>query len=425
MKTNVKRYNVNISLLVLFVVLSENGMYLINTSKLNISGSFNYNDMWTYILVFYELYFLLKYKMNKKYAYKFEVAGIIACCVISGFQSSLNVGQPLMMGIRPQRFFIICFLSYFVVRKQLALKKMKAVDILDLLVTMGTIEGILCAMQYFLYGHIIFLYADANMRYGSVRLYFDSGLMMFTTIVGWCFFLRKGKFKYLFSMGMGMVYEFLISKGRLENMCILFSLFLAYIILRKAAFRKVMMLLTLISVIVLLMNTSYSQILINSAKSFLTDTESSETNSKDDTGDTMAVRKEGREYYSEQLNKSTQNFILGCGYPNSLCEKAVAYARADTYSLNDNGIFGYAYVYGMLGLTFVGILVLKIIIDSIRVYIRTSSLFPISYITFLIPIAYNIIFWWWKPDSTLLLGIYLAIVDHYTHDKEEKDEYIL
>ena len=68
---------------------------------------------------------------------------------------------------------------------------------------------------------------------------------------------------------------------------------------------------------------------------------------------------------------------------------------------------------------------LRAIFESLVIYVKKGGLFPISYIVFLVPIAYNIIFWWWKPDSTLLLSIYLAIVDHYYSDKLAEDEFVI
>ncbi|MCR4944020.1 MAG: hypothetical protein K5986_06115 [Clostridium sp.] len=422
MKITIRVYDSKIAILVLFVLLSENGMYLIDISKFNIAGALNYNDLWAYTLALYEIYYIAKMKMKGKYTFLFEMLGIVASCIIASFQGAYNMGQSVGMGIRPQRFFIIGMMLYFLVRKELANRKMTAFNLLDMLITMGIFEGFLCTMQYFLSGKIEFLHASSNMRYGSIRLYFDSGLMMFTAIAGWCAYLRKGGKRYLVAVGFGLIYEFLISKGRLENLCVLCALFVAFFLLRKNAFKKSMVTISLVIAVVFLMNTSYSKVLINAVKS------SMGSQVEDDSGDsedTMSIRKEGREHYANQSSKSLSNTILGCGYPNTLSERSCEYARTDTYALVDNGIYAYKFIYGWVGVGVVVLVALRAIFESLVIYVKKGGLFPISYIVFLVPIAYNIIFWWWKPDSTLLLSIYLAIVDHYYSDKLAEDEFVI
>lgn len=422
MKITIRVYDPNITVLALFIILSENGFYLIDTAKFSVAGVLNYNDFWVYMLAVYEMYYIIKLKMKGKFTFLFEIFGILACCVISSFQGAFNMGQSLTMGIRPQRFFIICLTLYFLVRKQLAGNRMTAFNLLDLIITVGTFQGLLCAIQFLIIDKVQFLYAESNMRYGAIRMYYDSGLIMFTTIAGWCAYLRKGDKRYLFAVTFGFVYEFLISKGRLENMCILFAFITAFVLLKKNAFKKVMVMLALVLGILALMNTSYSKVIVNTIKSVVGEDSQEDI---EETGDTMAIRKEGREHYALQASKSLANEVLGCGYPNTLSEEAILFARTDTYALVDNGISAYKFIYGWLGVGIVVMIALKAVYESLVIYVRTGGLFAISYMAFLIPIAYNIIFWWWKPDSTILLSVYLAIVDHYYSDKLTEDEFVI
>ena len=63
--------------------------------------------------------------------------------------------------------------------------------------------------------------------------------------------------------------------------------------------------------------------------------------------DTLTIRAQGRELYLESL---THHPIFGCGYPHEDC---IAACNAAGFNqgiyLVDNGIFGFAYVYGLLG----------------------------------------------------------------------------
>ena len=67
--------------------------------------------------------------------------------------------------------------------------------------------------------------------------------------------------------------------------------------------------------------------------------------------DTLAIRSIGREWY---LNSLIKHPILGCGYPHEDC-RAACEAAGFTRGIYivDNGVFGFAYIYGLIGVLWI------------------------------------------------------------------------
>ena len=130
-------------------------------------------------------------------------------------------------------------------------------------------------------------------------------------------------------------------------------------------------------------------------------------------GNTMAIRYVGRELYFNQLSQSVRTMLFGCGYPNELFSPAASKAGFyDHIYLNDNGIFGFAYIYGLIGVIAVILIVikaLKIVLPEIKN--NSINVIVLMFIMMQIVSSYNVTFWYWKADGTFLLVIILCIAE--------------
>ena len=402
------------SLLLIFLFLMENCFYLINTSKINILGKFAYTDIWMIFLILVLLYAFFKYRKAKTtYQYSYIILALCLLTFTSAIQQNRITDQPLMLGFRPQRLYFVLLLSYFPIRKLIGSKKLDIERLIYGIYKLGIMSALLYILQVLVYPDARFIYAIINNSNGGTRIYIDSTVIHVAGMIALYQYCKKYHIKYLLSYIICFCYVFFVSRGRLELLAYLASSFVGVIFTRNFTKKRFLIVLAVIIGGFIFLNTSYADTLFNSIRVAQTATTAQ--------GNTMAIRYEGRELYMSQMSLSLQSMLFGCGYPNLTYSKAVTRAGLNrNIGLNDNGIFGFAYIYGLIGVAVIIVLFVKLGWNAWKYYKKTSNNIFIMYVVMQILLAYNIIFWYWKADGTFIMVLMLAITEELTCRRMKK-----
>lgn len=405
------------AIILIFVFFMENCFYLIDTSKINISGKFAYSDIW--LIIYCIIFFLqfIKY-LRAKCTYEFIWPILILCVmtIVAATQEMQLTGQSFNLGLRPQRNYIVILLSYFPLRKLFDKGKINVDCLLNSLMIMGTVSAIIYILQKVMYNQVAFLNVMMNTRNGSLRMYIDSSLIHVAGIVALYYFCIYFKPKYIIVYLLDLLYIFWISQGRMELMAFLFASAVGVAVARNMDAKKLTILMAALGAVIVFLSTPYADDLWNAIQTAGT--------ASVEQGNTMAIRYMGRELYFNQLLQSPKTLLLGCGFPNELFSPAAS--KAGFYNhiyLNDNGIFGFAYIYGLIGIIAIILVVFKLIKIIVPV-IKKNSTIIIVLMFFLMQFvaSYNVTFWYWKADGTFLLVIMLCVAEQLKSNKWNKVE---
>lgn len=394
---------------ILFIFFMENCFYLLNISEINISGSFAYSDIWLIVYLVFWCYILYKLR-KKKCVYKFKKTILFFCILIfiAALQEYYLTGQSLSLGIRGQRTILIIFLSYFAIRKFIFIKNLDANKLLNAFMLIGVFSALIYIFQKITYDYVQFIYVMINERSGSARFYIDSSLIHISGLFAAYKYLTSFKLKYLSIYIIDLIYVFWVSQGRLELMSFLFATIVGALITKDFNLKKLFIIIFIIVCLGVFFSSGYIEQILDVMKNV--DDTSIEEN-------TMAIRYLGRMLYIMQLTESWNTLIFGCGYPNLLYEPAVIKAGLDmNINLNDNGLWGFVYIYGLIGLIFVIILFVKFIRFAFNLFRKKENLFYLMYICFIVILSYNIIFWYWRYDGAFLLIVVLCLLEHELFD---------
>ena len=414
-----KKNNKFIYLIIIFLIM-QNAFFFINTKEINVSGKFAYADIWLilYVICFGLLFIKYCIKSKTKYSFGGIILLLSSLVLISAIQQNFITGQSLSLGIRPQRYYLMILLSYFPIKQLFLRNKIDENVLIDFLFKLGLFSAILFIFQKIVIDNLQFLHFQIRIRNGSARFYIDSTLIQIATIISIYYFYTKRKNKYLIATGIFLFYQFWVTQGRLEIVSIIIAILVGILLTGKLTNRKVIILSIAAIMVVFFLSTTYVQNLILAIQN--SNTASSAQ------GNTMEIRNIGRKMYMEQLTKSPLTFIFGCGYPNELY--AIAAAKAginDEIYLNDNGIYGYMYIYGTLGVIIVAVLMFKLLKKAIHIFKDNGNTIPLMYLILNICLCYNIIFWYWKADGTFILVIMLCYIEELERrikiKEEEKD----
>ena len=411
--------NINYVFLI-FVLLMDNCLYLVNTDLIHITGSFAYSDIWliAFILYFFWQYIKnIKRPMNGKYKQKFLVCALCILVVISALQQTRLTGQSLNMGIRPQRNYLIILLAYFPIRKLMDLKKISIEHLFLGLMKLGTIAACFYITQKLLYPNIQFIYAGMAYRNGTLRMYIETSVIQFAGMMSIYYFCNSYKFKYLIYYLLNFIDIFWVGQGRLEIISFFVATIIGIFFTKKLNKKRILVIIFGILLVVIFLNSSFSDSLWKAILS--ADTASTEA------GNTMKIRYLGRKRYFEQITASISTLLFGCGYPNALYAPAANKAGYNiNINLNDNGIWGFTYIYGIIGLVLMLILFIKMLYQAFCVYRETNNNFYIMYLSILGILAYNVIMWYWYAGGTFILIIFMCALEEQVANINKKKSVI-
>lgn len=391
------KINIRYELLFIYII------FLLNN---NIFGLLNISDDIVLVIVFvFILFITIKYKnLKQRYMFKKEVLFITCLIIISSIVSYKLYGQGIMLGLRAQRKFFIAPLMYFPISKLLGAGVITRNDIEKIFYRVGISEIIIYTLYYLSGGSIGFLNINFDYRYGDIRLRVNSFNIeiLFLIVVNNILNGKNRKGNLLIGI-IDFIFIAFILKTRLLVVGILVIAIVGIFFVRKQWILKIVSVLAIICMIPIALNLTIIKDIIT-------------TLLEDDPND---IRKLGKEYYIEQLQKTP---ILGRGYINTQSEEAFRGAGMDKqYYLNDNGIYGFAFMYGLIGMIWIIDIVIRCLKYGINIYKKYNDYLIFLYICYNIIVCMNMASWYWSVNGWFTLIYMFAIIDYYKkiYDKEE------
>ena len=335
-------------LLALIVFFELNGFYLLD-------GQIPATDI-AIVLELIFAYFVYRRSYGKfKYKYGTFFAFTVVLAVTSAIMAKINYEQPLLIGFRPQRAWLGAMLSYFPLTYLIKTGRYNVEKILDVIDGCNFIFFVLIFAQYIVGDKVTILSAMTNERYGSIRIYVQTIFLMISFMRYFCKLIKGERIsiKVFFYIIAPIFTVFFITKSRMEMVA--FSLTVVIVLMRqRLTARKLFITTGLIIIATFFLSSTVGQDVI----AMITGTGAMQ--------DSSGIREIGREFYLLKLRASATNTIFGCGYPSILWEKAAVGAGFRQYiNINDNGIFGQVFIYGLLYLIWFVALHCKLIRDAV------------------------------------------------------------
>ncbi|MDQ0974610.1 hypothetical protein QFZ31_004488 [Neobacillus niacini] len=340
-------------------------------------------DIAVLLEVGFMVYVFYKCRITEKRKYTWIFILPLFLVLTSSYMAYLSYGQPLLLGIRAQRHWIMAMLMYFPLSRLFKSGRLKIEQVFDLLSKLNFIFICLILAQYFLGNNLLFMHVQNNIRYGSIRLY----ISMYFVLMSYYFHLKnvldgnKIRFIDFFMIAATLFIELFVIKSRM-NLTIIFAVTLIAILSHKTTWRKLALIGVALFAGCAFMVSGIGQVVL----------ESMFGQTAQDAG--TAIREVGRVFYIEQTMSSPLSALFGSGYANLDWRPTVTGIRyLEGIYYNDNGIFGLFFYYGFAFITWMIISHIRLLKDARRSGRRDCfffllcglfgiyTLFPYSYVT--------------------------------------------
>lgn len=318
--------------LIIFFQLS--GFYLLDEEIFHCSDVALLLEVFLFIQVYYG-----SSRLSGGYEYGFFFLFPIVMAVLAAYTANANYDQPILMGLRPQRTWIVTMLMYFPINRLIKSGRYNANQLLNTIDVCNILLFFIVLVQYIIGDRFIFLHLHNNIRYGTVRLYVQSIFLLVSFMRYFAIGLQTTfwRFKTLFFIFIPAFIIIVVSKSRMAIVAFVGAI--AIVILRQRFSAKKLGIMSVVVVLICVFMTT-------TAGEDLLVLISGGTSVSDNTG---TIREMGRELYLANVMSSAKNMILGCGYPSNLWGKttsAIGYDKG--YLIVDNGVIGQFFVYGLI-----------------------------------------------------------------------------
>ncbi|MFJ7679202.1 hypothetical protein ACIQXQ_14275 [Peribacillus sp. NPDC097198] len=383
--------------LIATIIASENFFYLVVGDSTRVMGVISLNDLFVLLAILWIglIMFMYRNQPNPIYHFKWIILFSLVLMMTSSLQSYLLYGQDLIMGIRPQRYWLVWAFMYFPISKLLFLKRFTYEEVQKTIFIIGTLELIIYISQYLLLGQIQYLNVSSNDVYSTTRLYINNiflNLLLFINLDR--LFNKKKVIKSTLYIIAILFVIIIVGKMRMTFISVSGAIIIGFIMWRKGGLLKLLTFLMLFPSLSIILNLEEIQAIFLTLKG-------------ESTVNTLNIREVGREFYFSILK---QHPVLGGGYINTQWEPAAIASRVyDRIFWVDNGIFGFAYFYGLLGVAWVIALFRKIYIMAWKVKRNLNC-----YLFFIMPLYWIIAMpteLHWYYNSFLVVTLLICMLE--------------
>lgn len=276
--------------------------------------------------------------------------------LISSYMSKISFNQPISLGIRAQRHWIRSLLLYFSIKRMFKAKLINAKNMIFIIDLINIICFIFVLIQAIVGQSYQFLNVIINNRNGLIRIYAPCAYM----IISFSYHLTniingEKNSKDILYVLISIIYIFLFVQTRMRIFAIIISILL-YSILFKLNKRKILFSIVFIILILIFSITPLGKDILY----MIFDPSKSEQNSAN-------IRELGRTFFMDETFSSFRTALFGVGFPNITWPNTVANVGSEKgYFLNDNGIFGIMYMYGISFVIWMFFVYKKIISNSYK-----------------------------------------------------------
>lgn len=245
-------------------------------------------------------------------------------------------GQDLLRGFTSQRILLVGYLSYFPLYVAFTKGRLTREKIIKIVCLVGIIEAIVVTAQCLMMGKFSFttLSMEWDSRDGGHRLRIFGYPILFAFFY-WLEAIikgtkRKGK---LLGAVLTLVVFFFFVRIRMLIMGISAIIVISILTVKTKNQRKIFFILLITAVMIAALHFNVFDFAFSAIKSLSNITD---------------FRTIGRKYFLEAIIKRP---MLGYGFPNINCLEAIN-AAGENYGIYivDNGLFGFTYMYGLIGL---------------------------------------------------------------------------
>lgn len=383
-----------------FILISSQSYFYLIDDKLEIL-KIQPSDFALIFALFWAAFILGSYqKLNLK---RMQFAGYMvffaALIFLSSLQSQLLFGQSIKYGLIQQRRLLIWISVYFAIELALIKGKFNYEQLVSMIRIIGRIELAIYISQYFLYDYIHFLYVSVSSRYNDVRFYFTPTLLDFLFMIEMDFLLNKynskrEKIKSGITIVLILFEVMIVQKFRLTTMALICCFVLCVLIKRfSKAIKFIYVMIAVLGICILLNTTMFRDIIEQFSLGFT------------DYGH-FGIRADARKLYLEMLAKHP---FLGGGYPyiEDALEASGYYKRM---YLVDNGVFGFIYIYGGVGIIWIAALWTKLIKMSRKVFENKNITYFLLFYLFFIVTCINELHWYYDSGIGVFI-LSLCILD--------------
>lgn len=412
MTIKVKKSAISAGLFFLVVLSMQGFAQLIPNSLYIIPGIFRYSDLGILVSVIFFIwsYFGAINRKRVKYAFSAYILTFLMIIVISSAMSNHFWGQSVFLGLRTQRTLITCLLLYFPVTHLLKTGRLSYKQFIRLLYIVATLELIVYTLQFFLADIASFTYIDTTeVRYNSARLRVPYLLPLIlgirclsNVLTGKARTFQKAIWNIIYFLWAAFLLV-CICKHRAPSLILVCTMGLAYIIWKKkltikmlagAAVSVILLLIILNSPLIKQMFSSTMQVLFYNSNE----------------GNTLEIRELGQAYYLQKLTKSP---LFGFGRPNFNNKKAYKATGLEYgFYLSDNGVTGFMYIHGIVGVIWLVLLFLKVYKMSWGLYKKRISYTFILYFFFETANLYIGMHWFYGSPFPFVMALVMLEYEH-------------
>ncbi|WP_026568364.1 hypothetical protein [Bacillus sp. UNC41MFS5] len=396
------KINYNTILLTMLFFFMHNCFYLVNSNS-KILGIISYPD---FLFLYCLFLFLFYFKMFPKGYFGGYFAKVILSIpiliILSSFMASINYGQGILSGILTQRAWLITMFLYFPLMALVRNGKLNIESFLSILYTIVFIELFLYFVQFYVGESYMFLHVLYNYRYGSIRLYTDTAYMSLLLSLATVKFMNKEKIlKNAFFIAAILAYIFIVIKGRGASIFFLLTFVLIIVLSKSKLIYKIciMVIMFLLGFYIFLQAQTVQELI------------SIIFQNADDP--TFNVRIFSQQFYLSKLSSTAGAWAFGYGYPNSTIPNSMAATGNDLgYLLADNGIYGFVFCYGFLGVVwFFYSSIVQIKYSAILFFKYKDSALIVSIVLGLATLVTNIVFFYsFYSFSSVLVFITIELL---------------
>ena len=349
-----------LSLIIFGIVFFQlDGLYLLDKSQFPVQ--FQDAAIVLEILFFFVVYFRkTEYSTQSQQMGKSEKWLFIAPILLgitSAIMGYIRYGQPFILGLRPQRAWIMSMLMYFPLTRVINTKSYSIDQLLKIIDKINAIYFSLLLVQYLLGSKYIILHINANERYGSIRLYAITSFMLISYAWHLVKLLLNTKIylaDYFYVISTLFTF-FFITKSRMGMVALICAT--AIVILRQRFTEKKLL---FMSMAVIFLCVFFST---DAGSEILSLAVGSEVATIDNNN--ALLRDMGRAFFISEVVSSIKTLIFGCGFINTDWNPTLEAVRySEHLFVADNGIFGLVFMYGLLFLLWVILLYFKYIKKS-------------------------------------------------------------
>ena len=398
------KINIRKILFFLILLLPEQFIHLVNHDHFYIMTHINYSDFVILIYFCLFMYMLYHYKINdlRQYYYANNMLMIVPLTIIAAVVPHFLFGQSIISAFLVQRRFIMLICGYYLARTA----------IINNIISKDYLWKCIYGLSFVITGFFIIQHAISNYvrildvfyteRFG-VRIT-ENNTYSFVLLIGslilYCKTTDK-KERILACLGLIMAYYHCVFVDQTRIVMAAYGIVtvLLIVLIDKKMSKKAIYLFLVFGIVLWMLESDLGQYFISA----IMDTSSDPS---------ARIRAIGKELYISELIKSP---LVGRGYPYN----DEAYKAAGIYDLiylNDNGIYGFTYIYGLFGLAWYIWLSIKMFICSIKA-LKECDYKYVLYTVYLQVICANIIWWYWYFSFGLIFTIMLAMMEDYNSAK--------